>query len=421
MSDVFVVLGAARAHSTWFRDMSRWSTSAALPVEFVKCVSLDEVRARLGSGRAFSALMVEGTMPGFDRDLTDSAHRAGCAVVAIGAGPGGDRARHLGADVVLPEPATRNRVLAALHEHARPVTDTTDEVDLGAPPPASDAPTGRLVGVIGGGGVGRSTLAMATAQGLARTYDGSVLLADLARRADLALLHDAHDVVPGVQELAEACRTAHLDHVAARDHTYWCADRAHHLLLGLRRPRDWTALRPRSLAAAIDSLRRAFDVTVTDLDADLEGEDECGSVDVEERNALARAATVRADLLVVVGLPTVAGLHRMTRIVDELVGFGVDPARVLSIVNHAPRNPLTRSEIARALAASSTALRGAPLPLASPMFVPFRRNIEDAHRDATPYPASFVEPLGRAVAAVLDRVERPAPGEPVRVRSISGR
>ena len=51
---------------------------------------------------------------------------------------------------------------------------------------------------------------MAAAQGLARTYDGSVLLADLARRADLALLHDAPDVVPGVQELAGLARRRRL-------------------------------------------------------------------------------------------------------------------------------------------------------------------------------------------------------------------
>ena len=54
MTDQFVVLGVARVRSTWFRELSQWSTSAALPVDFVKCISLDEVRARLGSGRAFS-------------------------------------------------------------------------------------------------------------------------------------------------------------------------------------------------------------------------------------------------------------------------------------------------------------------------------------------------------------------------------
>jgi hypothetical protein len=419
MSEVFVVLGVARVRSTWFRDLSRWSTSAALPIEFVKCMSLDEVRVRLGSGRAFSALMVDAAMPGLDRDLTDAAHAAGCAVVAVGERPGAHGGHQLGIDVVLPDPAPSPRVLAALHEHARPVADTTLEADLGAPPTSRDEPTGRLVGVLGGGGVGRSTIAMATAQGLARTYDGSVLLADLARRADLALLHDAHDVVPGVQELAEACRTAILDHAAVREHTYWCADRAHHLLLGLRRPRDWTALRPRSFGVAIDALRHTFELTVADLDAELEGEDDCGSIDVEERNVMARAATLRADVIVVVGVPTVAGLHRMTRILDEVVGFGVDPARVLPIVNHAPRNPMTRAEIARALATSTHALRGAPVVIASPMFVPFRRRIEDAHRDAVPFPVPFVEPLGRAVTAMLDRVEPPAPEAPTRVRSLS--
>src|SRR5262245_66523313 len=67
---------------------------------------------------------------------------------------------------------------------------------------------GRLVAVTGSGGVGRSTLAMALAAGLAADPRdaGLVVLADLALHAQQALLHDAGDVVPGVVELAEAYR-----------------------------------------------------------------------------------------------------------------------------------------------------------------------------------------------------------------------
>ena len=46
----------------------------------------------------------------------------------------------------------------------------------------------------------------------------------------------------------------------------------YHLLLGLRRHRDWTAVRPHAFAAGLDGLRRAFRVVVADVDADLEGE-----------------------------------------------------------------------------------------------------------------------------------------------------
>jgi hypothetical protein len=51
----FVVVGLAHVRSTWFRDVARWATSAMAPVEFLKCVSAAEVRARLDTGRCASS------------------------------------------------------------------------------------------------------------------------------------------------------------------------------------------------------------------------------------------------------------------------------------------------------------------------------------------------------------------------------
>ena len=70
------LLGLARARSTWFRDLSRWSTNAALPIEFVKCMATEELVARLASGQAFSAVIVDGGLPAVDRDLVDRAARS---------------------------------------------------------------------------------------------------------------------------------------------------------------------------------------------------------------------------------------------------------------------------------------------------------------------------------------------------------
>ncbi len=116
----------------------------------------------------------------------------------------------LGVDAVLPDQLDRSLLLAALAESAQPLRGP--EVEPGsslAPAPAGWR--GRLVAVTGPAGGGSSTIAMALAQGLAATAGqaGMVLLADLALHADQALLHDAGDVVPGVQELADAHRGGH--------------------------------------------------------------------------------------------------------------------------------------------------------------------------------------------------------------------
>jgi len=418
VSDHFVVLGVARVRSAWFRDISRWSTSAALPVDFVKCVSTDEMRARLSSGRPFSALIIDAALPALDRDLVDLARGTGCAVIAIDDGRGRRDWAHVGVDAVLSEPIDRDMVLAVLKDHAQPVRTSGNDIGLTRDSGDFTGWRGQLVAVLGGGGVGASTVAMAIAQGLAADVRraGLVALADLARRADLALLHDAGDVVPGVQELAEAHRGHALTCEDVRTFLFDCPDRGYHLLLGLRRSRDWSVLRPRAFEAALDGLRQSYRVMVTDVDADLEGEAECGSVDVEERNLMARTSVARADVVVTVGAAGVGGVHRLARITDDALRFGVEAARLLPIVNRAPRSPRARSEITRTLSTALETLGGEPVDVASPLFVTERRRLDETHRDAAPLPRQLVDPLAAAAAAMLERSQPPAAPEPEPVK-----
>jgi hypothetical protein len=100
-TDRFVVLGLAQVRSAWFRDVAQWSTSALLPVEFVKTMSVEEVRTRLRSGRAYSALLIDDSVTGLDRDLLDQASDAGCAVIVVDSGRAPHRWVDVGASGVL--------------------------------------------------------------------------------------------------------------------------------------------------------------------------------------------------------------------------------------------------------------------------------------------------------------------------------
>src|SRR5690606_26134881 len=126
---------------------------------------------------------------------------------------------------------------------------------------------------------------------------GLVVLADLALRAQQALLHDAGDVVPGLLELYEGHRRAALGADQVRATCFAVPERGYDLLLGLRRHRDWTVLRAGPLDAALEGLRRTYRLVVADVDADVEGEAETRSLDVEERNLLARTTLAGADLV----------------------------------------------------------------------------------------------------------------------------
>jgi hypothetical protein len=172
-------------------------------------------------------------------------------------------------------------------------------------------------------------------------------------------------------------------------------------------------VRPRALDAALDGLRRSFRVVVADVDPDVEGEAECGSLDIEERNALARTTLLNADVVVVVGLPGVKGLHSMLRVVRDLLAVGVDGSRLLPIVNRAPRSPRARAEITGALAQLVP-----ETSLASPVYVGERRRLDDVARDGIRLPAALTQPVAGAVKALLERLPAAAPtavDEPARI------
>lgn len=418
MAERFVVVGLAEPRAPWPRNVGRWATAAALPLEFVRCLSAEEVRARLAGGRRFSALLADGRANGVDRDLLALAAQHGCAVFVIDDPRVARDWRALGADDLLEPEFGRDQLRRALVEHATPVDDTAARTSDPHPPTGSGW-RGPLVAVVGGGGAGTSTVAMALAQGAADDprHGGRVVLADLCLDADLALLHDAREIVPGLPELVEVHRRADAAPSEVESLTFALADRGYRLLLGLRRHRDWTVLRPAAVHAALDGLRRAFHLVVVDCDADLEGEAECGSIDVEERNVLARTAVRLAACVVVVGDPGLKGTHRLVRLLDRATRAGVDPRRILTVVNRAPRAPRARAEITRALAELAQPVAG-HAELASPIFLPERRRLDDLHRDAARLPASLTRPVTAAVGTVLDRLppfDESSAGEPVPV------
>ena len=416
----FVLLGLGQVRATWFRNVSQWATSAALPVEFLKAISVEEVRVRLRSGRGYSAFLVDDSVLGLDRDLTDLALDAGCAVVVVDNGRGPGSWTELGASAVLPADFGPGDLLQVLGQVARPVARpdaTTSELDPGVDPPGY---RGRLVAVTGPGGAGRSTVAMAVAQGLAADprHAELVCLADLALHAHQAMLHDAGDVVPGLTELVEAHRGGGPSVDEVRALTWRVDARGYHLLLGLRRHRDWTSIRPRSFQAGLDALRRGFRVVVADIDDDVEGERSTGSLDIQERNGMARAVASAADLILVVGAPGMRGLHSLLRVTRDLLAHGVPANRILPVVNRSPRGPRSRAEITRAFG-HLIEREADGEPLATPIHLPERRHLEELLRDGARLPDAWLAPVCSPVLALLDAISTDPPDtadvEPMRV------
>ncbi|MFZ6005447.1 MAG: AAA family ATPase [Actinomycetota bacterium] len=420
-SERYVLLGLAQVRSAWFREVSRWATAAALPIEFLKTMSVEEVRVRLRSGRGYSALLIDDSMAGLDRDLVDSAREVGCAVIVVDGGRSATLWADLGASALLPSDFGQGELLQVLGQVSTPVARSDDNlVEVAPAVPSAGGFRGRLIAVTGPGGAGRSTVAMAVAQGLAADprHAELVCLADLALHADQAMLHDALDVVPGVVELIEAHRSGTPTVDSVRALTWRVQGRGYHLLLGLRRHRDWTSIRPRALEAAIDSLRRGFRMVVADTDDDLEGERHTGSLDVEERNAMARTVASAADLVVAVGSPGMHGVHGLLRVVRDLLDHGVSGARIVPVINRSPRSPRARAELARAFG-ELLAAGGTDLEVPSPIHLAERRRLDDLLRDGARLPDGWIAPVCAPVMALVERqvtaAHAPVVPEPVAV------
>jgi hypothetical protein len=234
-----------------------------------------------------------------------------------------------------------------------------------------------------------------------------VLLADFALHAVQAMLHDARDVVPGLQELVDAHRSGRprLDEMPS--FTFDVRERGYQLLLGLRQARDWATIRPRALQSAFDSLTAAWRAVVCDADSDLEGEDDGGSADVEERHALARTAAARADVVFAVGLPGMKGVHALVRVIHGLLDHGVPAARIVPVVNVAPKPGRARAEVTETVS-RLLAGRADASAMPSTIYLPERR-VDDALRDGVRLPSILTTPLAGAFAAVAGTAIAPRP------------
>lgn len=399
----FVVLGAARARAPWLTEIGRWSTSSALPVEFLRCVSVDEVRARLGTDRRYSAVLLDERCIGLDRDLLEVARAARCTpIIVSSARPMRDWVE-LGASCVLIEPLDPSMVLAALRDHALGI-ERHRAIPLHTDDPA--APMSRLVTVAGPGGSGTSTLAMAIAGRFAP--DRRVALLDGALDADQALLHDLGDVVPGLPELVEIHRTSAPSPDEVRRHLWACPTHGYDVLPGLRRHRDWSTMRQRNLIAAIRSVRAAFDLVIADTDLDLEGESDTGSLDVEDRNTLSRHLVATADVVVVTARAGASGIRRLLHGLAILDDHDIDRRRILPVVIGAPRTTTQRAELNRTLLRLVTDAQRTPL-VNMPVLLPLRRDLEPFVRDSARLPGSVGGAVAIAVSQVLAATEPMVP------------
>lgn len=403
MTARFVVVTLAPPRRRWVRDLSRWATTGDLPAEVLACLAGDELRAVLGTGRPLSLVLVDAGTTALDRDLVAGVLEAGSQVVVVDDGRRQRDWEAIGCAELVPEPNSPEVVAELLGRHGRPV-DASDRrparaLGLGR----GDSRSATVVAVTGAGGTDSASVAAALAQAFGTSSGRRVqtALVDGTRRATQTVLHAPDDVVPGLAELVDAHRNDAPDPEVVRTFLRPVPVRGYDLLVGLRRTRDWAGLRPLALTAALDGLARTYRTVVVDHDADVDGMASTGSAEAEERHTLSRWAVARADLVVVVGRPDLAGLHALSSVRADLLDDGVAPDRML-VVLMGLRGGRVRQvgdvELRRAVGGSYV-----PVPTA--------RGLEQSHRNVAPLPRQLVRPLGAAAADAVRRLGPATPGD----------
>ncbi len=394
----------APARADWVGEILSWAMSGIVPVDPIRCLSAEELRARLASGVPCSAVVLDASAGYIDRELVARARdaEAACLVVSTTGRDWSD----IGVDAVLGPDFTAAQLNVVLTEHCRSAPVEQPKVSTGVRNGEPRTHHGRLHCVLGTPGSGSSTLAAALAQSLATeaATPGAVLLADFDLRSSQAALHDSADVIPGIQEMVEAHRLGRPSRQQVRDMTFTVPDRGYDLLLGVRRHRDWVALGTPTVEATVESLAATYRETVLDLGADLDDETNTGSHDIADRNATTLVPLRAAHTVVVVGRPGVAGMYRLIGLVGELERLETDPARVALVINFAPRRRRARAEILSSLGdlcpvEYRAAARAATL-------IPEMADLDSRHSTVAPFPHRLTSPLTAAVRALA---EVPAP------------
>lgn len=410
----YVLVGVTRARARWVSDLARWATDGAAPIEFVSCLSATEAGAVLGTGRRVSALLLDARGPGIDRDLIDAARAADIPSIVVTDGTVHRDWSALGCTTVIEDNLDPASLARHLQKHARPVGPSRRPGRSTLRP--TQVVTGRVFAVVGTGGSGTSTVAMALAQAASLSSDSIVLL-DGAGRGSLAMYHGLGDVVPGLPELVEAHRSDNIDPDDVRALTHEVPSRGYRVLLGRRRMADWVTLRRRSVDAALATLARTFTTLVIDMDAEFDDRAETGSSDVEDRHAVNLAAIDLAHVVLVVGRSGLHGLHNLTAVIEDLLDAGVPAHRVVPVITDAPMSKAARMLLRRTIDKLTDSDDGDGIHRA--VMLRHFRSMEDIHNRVDPMPGRLVDQLHRSVVlgseAIAPRPHRTVDPEPVTV------
>jgi len=381
----------------------------AMPAHLAAIVAADAVRhghdvvfQRSSRAELLAELTTDGPGPGrlevvvvaaagdlLDEGVLELADRRGVRLVAVAVDRRDRAAERLGL-VALPAGVEWDRLEAAMAGVA--------------PMPAAER--GRVIAVWGPDGApGRTTTAVALASVL---HERGVVLVDAdTRAASIAIALGMLDEAPGI---AAACRLAgvgglepaELERVAA---PLPGAEASGRVLTGIPRADRWPELSADRVRGVLEACRRWRAITVVDVAASLERDEEIVAETLGPRRAAATIAAIEAaDVVVLVGTADPIGAARMIDAAAALADLG--GAVVVPVVNRMRPGAIGGLDARRQLVGTLERFGG----IRDPVLVPLDQAAADrALRTALPVPVAaprsgVTVAMRRLGRTVLERV-----------------
>ena len=403
----------------WVRDLNRWANGSVIDQDFAVVLSVDELVSVARATRRRLIVMVDSEYHSVIPRLSQASEELDVQTVVVRSTPRTPIDVPSGVTTIdYPFTPDELGVLTSTLQ-AQNILDPYSGAEqprlrqLDAPnasPKVSPTTTvgSRLIGVLGVGGSGASTIAMALAQTLAENH--KVVLVDLCAQADLSMYHDLDRALGGLADLMAAARKATPKTSQIRRYCIPTMGRGYFLLPGIRRQEETSIWREKHLDDLFGALLSEFDFVVCDLDGSYRSANTRAAIGEPSTTLGTEVALSRADAIVLTVGGDLRGIHGGLRIYQRLLGDSTANTPMALCVNRIPRKPMARSahgdfnlaKLTSDIAASAERGVASEIPLASgsqpkPEILMIReeRGLDRIHEAVRPLPRGLGTPLAR--------------------------
>ena len=328
----------------WVRDLNRWSNGSVIHFEFMVLLSMQELDIICQNHKGPVTVLVDASNTNAVEHLNTNGPCKKIRTIVVQSSKGSSQHFFAGIDTIT-YPFTPEEISETLtwpSTQALKITEThppRESADFESIPQyveteSNPSAKAKVIGVLGVGGSGSSTLAMSIAQVLAET--SKVVLVDFCCDADLSMYHDIDRSLPSLTELITAARQSSMTVRQLRTFCIPVIGRNYFLLPGAKRQDETLLWRSRALEDILAILQTEFEFVVCDLDGSFRSSQVIQAASAEATTLASEVVVAHADAIVITMSNDLRGIHGGLRIFHRLLGDGRALSSLALCVNRVP-------------------------------------------------------------------------------------